>query len=294
MDTRRLEYLLELSRIGSMAGVAAQMHTTTSTVSQQIAKLSAETGTALVEPDGRRVRLTAAGRRLADHAAIILGAVEAARVDLDPAADPAGILRVAGGATVIRRTLLPVVNALAVSHPDVEVRIFEFEPAEARAMLDTDDIDLALTYDYSLAPMRTDERRFDTVELWSRPWGLGVRHDAVPGPMGSSLDVLATFADENWIGNSRNTADEDVLRLLGSMAGFEPRVSHQFDSLELVQDMIVEGYGIGLLPTELEVRAGVAVVPLLDPAVVQRVYAQTRRGRTSWPPLALMLDRLAP
>ena len=61
-----------------MALVAEHLSTTTSTVSQQIAKLSKESGTALIEPDGRRVRLTPAGRRLADHAAVILGAVEAA------------------------------------------------------------------------------------------------------------------------------------------------------------------------------------------------------------------------
>ena len=44
----------------------------------------------LVEPDGRRVRLTPAGRRLAEHAVTILAAVEAARLDLDPGAEPAG------------------------------------------------------------------------------------------------------------------------------------------------------------------------------------------------------------
>ena len=233
MDIRRLEFLLELSRLGSMALVAEHLNTTTSTVSQQIAKLSKESGTALVEPDGRRVRLTPAGRRLADHAAVILGAVEAARVDLDPASEPAGTLRVAGGATLIRRTLLPVVNELAASHPDVEVRIFEFEPDEALAGLDTDDIDLALTYDYSLVPLRNDPR-IETVSLWSRPWSLGVRagHRAVRAE--NSLDVMLAYADQHWIGNSRNTADEDVLRLLGALAGFEPRVSHQFDSLELV------------------------------------------------------------
>ena len=85
-----MQVLLELSRLGSMRAVADQLGMTTSSVSQQIAKLAQETGTALVEPVGRRVRLTPAGRRLADHAVKILSAVEAARLDLDPAAHPAG------------------------------------------------------------------------------------------------------------------------------------------------------------------------------------------------------------
>src|SRR5215207_9839150 len=93
METRRLQLLVELSRLGSMRAVADEMDVTTSTVSQQIAVLAAEVGTSLVEPVGRRVRLTPAGRRLAEHAVTILAAVDAARLDLDPAARPAGTRR---------------------------------------------------------------------------------------------------------------------------------------------------------------------------------------------------------
>src|SRR5512134_2224824 len=103
METRRLHLLLELSRRGSMRAVADELDVTTSTVSQQIAALAGEVGAALVEPVGRRVRLTPAGRRLAEHAVTILAAVDAARLDLDPAAEPAGTLRVTGFATAVRR-----------------------------------------------------------------------------------------------------------------------------------------------------------------------------------------------
>ena len=34
-----------------------------------------------------------------------------------------------------------------------------------------------------------------------------------------ALGVVAAFADRAWIGNSRNRADEQVLRTLASMAG---------------------------------------------------------------------------
>src|SRR4029079_10315672 len=105
VDTRRLELLLELSRLGSMREVGEAMHVTTSTVSQQIAALAREAGTPLIEPDGRRVRLTPAGRRLAGHAVTILAAVEAARRDLDPDAPPAGTGRVAAFASAFRPAL---------------------------------------------------------------------------------------------------------------------------------------------------------------------------------------------
>ena len=89
VDPRRLELLLALSRrVDARASPSAPL--TTSTVSQQIAALAKEIGTPLIEPEGRRVRLTPAGRRLADHAVTILAAVDAARLDLDPDAEPAG------------------------------------------------------------------------------------------------------------------------------------------------------------------------------------------------------------
>ena len=173
MDVRRLRLLLELSRLGSMHEVAAELGTTTSSVSQGIAALAREVGTALVEPDGRRVRLTPAGHRLAEHAVTILGAVDAARLDLDPTAEPAGVLRVAGFATAIRRSLLPAMGDLARTHPGIEVRVHEHEPLEAFDLLARDDIDLALTYDYNLAPAswRSDH---DVTPLWEVEWGIGV------------------------------------------------------------------------------------------------------------------------
>ena len=285
MDVRRLRLLLELSRLGSMHEVAAELGTTTSAVSQGIAALAREVHTPLVEPDGRRVRLTPAGHRLAEHAVTILASVEAARLDLDPDAEPVGVLRVAGFATAIRRSLLPVVAELEVSHPAVEVMIHEFEPLEAFDLLARDDVDLALTYDYNLAPLswRSDH---EVAELWTVDWGLGV-------PARERRAPFASYADRDWIVNSRNTADEEVLRTLASMAGFTPRIVHRIDALELVDDLIVAGRGIGLLPRGPASRRGVRVLPLTEPRVTMRAYAVTRRGRDRWPPLRAVLDRLA-
>lgn len=300
MELRRLELLLELSRLGSMRAVADALGTTTSTVSQQLAVLATETRTVLLEPDGRRVRLSPAGRRLAEHAVTILAAVEAARGDLDPDAEPAGTIRVAGFATAIRRCVLPAIARLAGSHPRVRLVVHEYEPAETIALLGTDDIDVGLTYDYNLAPAGT-ERALDSTPLWSTTWGLGVpAGPAVPegdvttagaATGGGSAAVLRAFADHDWIGNSRNRADEHVVRTLGSLAGVTPRVTHQADSLDLVEDLILAGLGVGLLPADRPTRPGVRLLGLSDPEVRLRCSARTRGGRAGWPPLALVLEQ---
>lgn len=299
METRRLAVLLELSRLGSMREVADELGTTTSTVSQQIAALAKEVGTPLVEPDGRRVRLTPAGRRLADHAVTILAAVEAARLDLDPGSEPAGTVRVAGFATAVRSSLVPVLHEIAGTHPTVRLLVHEHEPDEAYALLAGDDVDLALTYDYELAPAAFD-RTVEVTPLWTAPWGLGVPDPGTAagaagtgGPPAGAAEVFGRFAEHDWIVNSRNTADADVVRTLASLAGFEARIAHRVDSLELVQDLVAAGLGVGLLPADQPTRRGVAVLPLQDPEVRLRAYAVVRRGRAAWPPLALVLDRLA-
>ncbi|UWZ59756.1 LysR family transcriptional regulator [Dactylosporangium aurantiacum] len=289
MNNDRLLLLAELARLGSMREVAEELGTTTSTVSQQLAVLAKEAGTALIEPDGRRVRLTPAGRRLAGHAVTILAAVEAARLDLDPSAEPAGTVRVAGFATAIRRSLLPIVAALPARHERLRVQIHEHEPAEALQLLAADEVDLALTYDYNLAPSGFP----DTVEaspLWSARWSLGVPAGA--GVDGDALAVFRAFRDASWLVNSRNTADEDVVRTVASMAGYTPRIAHRADSLELLQDLIVAGLGVGLLPADQPTAAGVALAPLRRPDVRLRAFAVTRRGRRAWPPLAVVLDLL--
>jgi DNA-binding transcriptional LysR family regulator len=287
MNPRRLRLLLELSRRGSMRAVADALGYTTSTVSQQLAVLAREAGTALIEPTGRRVRLTPAGQRLAEHAVIVLAALDAARADLDPEAEPVGVVRVAGFATAIRRSLVPVVAALAETHPAVELQVREHEPPEAMALLADDEVDLALVYDYNLAP-RAFDRDVVATPLWAARWDLAVPHGDDPVSTDASPDVLRRYADAEWIVNSRDTADESVLLAIAALAGFVPRFTHRADSLELVQDLIVAGLGVGLLPADEPLREGVQRLELRDPEAELRSYAVTHRGREAWAPLALV------
>lgn len=289
VQTRRLRLLVELSRLGSMRAVADEVGVTTSTVSQQLAALAAEVGTPLLEPVGRRVRLTPAGRRLAGHAVTIQAAVEAARLDLDPGTEPSGTLRVAGFATAVRRSLVPVAVELAAAHPGLTLLHHEHEPDEALGLLAADHVDLALVYDYDLAPAAFD-RAFAATGLWTAAWSLGVPADLdLPG---NALAVFGAVRDRDWIVNSRGTADERVVRTIASLAGFEPRIVHRIDSLDLVADLIVAGFGVGLLPAGQPTAPGVRLIPLDDPAVRLRCYAVVRRGRENWPPLAAVLGRL--
>lgn len=289
MDPQRLRLLLDLSRLGSMREVAEVRGLSTSAVSQQLAALAREAGTPLLEPVGRRVRLTPAGHRLADHAVRILAAVDAARLDLDPGAEPVGTVRVGGFATAVRRALLPALPRLGRDHPGVEVVVSEYEPQEAFTLLLRDDLDLALTYDYDLAPALLPTGVVATA-LWRTPWGLGLPADAL-APDRTTVD-LREVADRDWIVNSRNTADEEAVRTLGNLAGFVPRTRHFIDSLDLVESLVVAGLGVGLLPLDRPTAPGVRVLPITPRGVGLTAYAVTRRGREQWSPLRALVEHL--
>jgi DNA-binding transcriptional LysR family regulator len=58
LDLRRLRLLRELAHRGTLGAVAQALSYSPSTVSQQLSLLESEVGVALLEPVGRRVRLT--------------------------------------------------------------------------------------------------------------------------------------------------------------------------------------------------------------------------------------------
>ena len=91
LDLHRLRLLTEFAARGSIAKTAAVLGYTSSAVSQQLAALEREAGTALLDRTARRAELTDAGRRLAGHAERILAMVEEAETDLSArATEPAG------------------------------------------------------------------------------------------------------------------------------------------------------------------------------------------------------------
>ena len=215
----------------------------------------------------------------------ILAAVDSARLDLDPGAEPVGVLRVAGFASAIRTSLLPAIDDLRGTHPGIDVRVLEYEPLESFDLLARDEVDLALVYDYDLAPAEWRDDH-EVTPLWSREWGVGV-------PTRDRGLTIAGLADRDWIVNSRHVADERALRSLAARADFVPRVVHRIDSLELVDDLVVAGRGVALLPRGRASRRGVSVLRLTDPSLHLRAYAVTRRGRDTWPPLRAVVQRLS-
>lgn len=279
--------LVELSRLGTMSAVAAATGYGTSAVSQQLATLEREAGVPLLEAAGRRVRLTPAGRRLVGHAEGILAAVTAAELDLAAGAQPSGLVRVAGFTSALRQHLLPVADELAGLHPMLELELQEREPTEVDELLDADEIDIGFVHDYTLVPRGGRHVR---ELLGSSPMMLAVPpQSAVPALIRSPGD-LDSLRDEPWIGNSRDSGDDQLAGRVCALAGWTPRIRHRADSLELVIDLVLAGHGVCLLPADAPGTDRVRMVPIPLAPTDRRMWSVVRAGTRAWPATTAVID----
>jgi DNA-binding transcriptional LysR family regulator len=179
LDLRRLRLLRELARRGTIAAVAEALSYSPSAVSQQLAALEKEAGMRLLEPAGRRVRLTAQAGLLVAHTEILLEEMERAEAALAQSlSEIAGTLRVAAFQTAVLTLVPPALTRLEPQHPSLRVEVPELEPEAALPALAAGEFDLVLGEEYPGHPLPrpheterhdllTDELRLITPAGWS-------------------------------------------------------------------------------------------------------------------------------
>lgn len=155
IELGRLRALHAVATYGTVLAAGEALHCTPSAVSQQLAKLERETGTTLVEKDGRRLRLTEAGTLLADHAERLLADLDAAEADLAAHRDTVtGRLTVAAFATACRALMPYVLGRLAAGHPQLDTGLVEVNPHRGLEMLRRGHVDVAVLDDWPEVALR--------------------------------------------------------------------------------------------------------------------------------------------
>ncbi|WP_055534203.1 LysR family transcriptional regulator, partial [Streptomyces alboniger] len=241
LNLERLRTLDALARHGSVSGAAAGLHVTTSAVSQQMAKLEREVGQQLLAKNGRGVRLTDAGRLLADHAARILSQVELAQADLEEQRGKAvGELRVSAFPTAMRGLLPATLSALRADHPGLRVGCHELEPAPAVTAVVRGDIDLAVVLDWYNKPLPIPD------VLAKAPLLDDPADVAMPAahPLADRAEVdLEDFADDEWITWGEGEFCHEWLMFTLRDKGIEPRVAHRAEEHHTQLALVAAGLG---------------------------------------------------
>ncbi len=293
IDLRRLRVLRAVSHYGTITAAAKALHFTTSAASQQIRQLGRELDITLLEPYGRKVRLTPAAQRLLEHADAIEARWEQAEIDLRTAGDePAGLLRLAGIPTAVAMLLAPAVAPLRARHPRLSVHIHEVEQQTGYDLLFDGSIDLAVLESTPDNPPAGDPR-FDQRPLVDDVFDLVVPDDH---PLAGAGTVrLAEAAGEEWVLPAvACTCRQHTLSACGA-AGFTPNVVHNALEWNAIAHLIANRLGVALVPrlAYLPPHLPITRLPLTGaPAPSRKLLTCTRAGGRDHPAVAAVLAEL--
>ncbi|OON76979.1 LysR family transcriptional regulator [Streptomyces tsukubensis] len=220
----RLRALAAVSAHGSIARAAEALHITPSGLSQQLAKLEREAGHRLLEPRGRSVRITHAGRVLAAHADRMLSELASTEADLRDLHDEVlGPLRIGGVGSAVRTLLPEALESLAAAHPRLRPTVADGEAVDLVPRLLDGQLDLLLIESWANRPLFVPEgvtlRTVVSEEVWV---ALSVRH-----PLnGRGTIDLTELKGTAWASCPPGTEPHEALVQAARAQGVEPDVRY--------------------------------------------------------------------
>lgn len=293
VDLRKLRTLRAVADHGTLAKAADALHLTSSAVSQQLSGLEREVGQALLEPNGRTVRLTGAAQVLLGHADTLFAQVE--RMEGELAAQdqtPRGEVRVSGFPTALAGLLAPAVRELRAAAPQVTLRVHEAETDESVALLASREVDVILSMECLAAP-RHDDPRFHRRELLADILDAVV---SVDHPLAGRTQLdLAELRGETWIAPPVGWSCDEVFMAGCQRAGYTPLIAHRSGDWQAVMGLVAADLGISLVPrlAHSVTPPGVTIIPLTGEPPKRHVFAACRGGAESNPAIRAVLDAIS-
>ena len=238
-------------RLAVLRAVAADEHVThvaqtlgvpQPTVSRWLAELAALLDVPLLVRDGRRVRLTRAGRELAEASGAALAALETGVRSAVEEHDPRSgrvvfaFLHTMGGVQVPE-----LLRAFRRDHPRVRFALQQAGHAEMVRRVLAGAVDLALT-----GPLPTDDDRLATALLQRQRLVVAV-------PAGHRLADrrrvrLPELSGDEFVGLKPGYGLRQITDDLCAAAGFTPRLSCVGEEVDTIRGLVAAGLGVAVLP----------------------------------------------
>lgn len=271
MNTRFLETLVWLSRIGSFRETARHMNATQAAVSQRIATLESDLDAVLIDRNARGFKLTPAGSRVLRQAERLLALERELRLTARPDAPPAGRVRVGVIESVVHTWLTPLVRLLAIRYPDIEPDFTVDTARNLREQFRHHRLDLLIQNDPVEGAAGNDELAY--AELCQFP----IRWIGRPGLLPKRRLVVDDLMALPLLTFSRTSSPHAHVRALFIGSEREPRIS-SFPSVAAILRLLIEGFGLAAVPpvfVRQELRRGLLqefTGPALPPLKVSLVH----------------------
>jgi DNA-binding transcriptional LysR family regulator len=282
MELRRLEYFVAVARHGSFTRAAEELWLTQSALSQQVRRLEAELGVALLRRTPRGAELTAAGEELLPRAEAILAEVAQARADLDRHAGATrGRVRVA--ATTMDTPGLPAaLAAFHREHPGLQIALRHAPAAEIAALVASGAADVGVASPHGPAPAGVD-----AIPLAEQPLrAMLPPQDALAG---AEAVAIADLRGRPFILAEPGTALRETVMAACQAAGYSPVPLFEVSDPGTVRFLAHAGLGVSVVPASWAEQPGpeVATAELAAPAPRHRVALFVPAGRET--PAGLLL-----
>jgi DNA-binding transcriptional LysR family regulator len=294
LDLRRLRLLKEFAERGTITATAAALGYTPSAVSQQLAALEREAGTALLDRTARSAELTDAGLRLAEHAESILAAVEEAEADLSvQAREPSGRVSVAAFPTAAA-AFAPALARSLRAHPGLTLLLRQTPRVEGLRQVSSAEVDVALVDDWSGGLADTEPSRLRFYPLVRDPLVLVVPRGHRLADPAEPVDLRQLRETSRWMAAPAGEPSRQAVDRLLAGAGGAPPVPWEFEGLGTILSLVARGIGIAAVP-RLALAAGearVVVRELPEGSPAREVYAVARAASVRRPSVAVILTAL--
>lgn len=281
-----LEALIAVSREGSTVAAATALRVSQSTVSKRLSSLAAQAGVAVVEPRGRGLVLTRAGRRLVEEAAPLLAALR----QLFAQARSEGLER--------RRLTMGVTESLLASWaPEVIARLVSALPGiepELHAHRGPVAADRVRSGQYDLALVAGSVPRGGEL----RSLTLGEEEMVLVAPPGRPPRLARGRRVAAWTIEAESATWRGMRRSLREFeqaTGVDLRPERRLESFAPLVQLARAGFGTALVPAGLALALGLRpadVRRLPRPRVHRPIRLVGRRRLLGRPDVAPMLDIL--
>lgn len=287
-----LRTLTAVISAGSFADAARSLGYTGSAVSQHISALERSVKMTLFEREAHSVRPTPAALFIAEKAGASLAALEDLEVTVGSLAEGyTGRLRLGSFSTASANLVPHAFNLLRRERPDLEVLLDENEPDRLMPLLVNGALDVALVYQYTLAP-RPVPRPVVQVPLLREELFLLVPDDS-PWARRADLSIsVQELADVPWVATSSETFAARNLRRMCAHTGFEPRIAARSNDYRVLTYFVRRGLGLALVPAlGHDPMEGVTRRRLIEQDVVRTTYVGFRETQGN-PAVPALVDGL--
>jgi LysR family transcriptional regulator, regulatory protein for tcuABC len=241
MELRQLRYFVRAVELGSISRAANDLHTVSSTLSQQISRLEGSLSTLLLQRTSRGVVPTEAGLEFFREAQLALRHVDQA-ASVAQKTRRSGRVSVGLASTTAAVLGMPLIRAMRERYPEVRLHLVEGMSGHLSSMLNARQLDLAVLFDIDAA------RRWSVTPLVEEKIFLIESVHGAPLFHSSQPVALELLQEVPLILPSIVHGLRGALNAAFARNGLKPNIVAEIDSLATLMDSVRHGLGATLQP----------------------------------------------